>query len=71
LITSTSLDLVGHVNKLVELVFDPHVSSYVLVKSIHVRPIKVVTPPNTFKQHLPKMFFQHKVGEMEIDETPV
>ncbi len=49
LITSASLNLVGHVNKLVEHVFEPPVLSYVFVKSIYVCPIKIVTPPSTFQ----------------------
>jgi hypothetical protein len=35
------------------------------IKPISVLLVKIV---NTFKQHLPKKFFQPKVGEMEIDE---
>jgi hypothetical protein len=63
------LNLVAHVNKLVEHVFEPLVSSDVPVKSVFVRPIKIVIPPDTFQRHLLETFFQLKMGEMEIDET--
>jgi hypothetical protein len=62
------LNLIEHVIKPIELVSEPHVSSNIPVKSVHVRFVKIVIPLDTFQQHLPKMFFQLEVGEMEIDE---
>jgi hypothetical protein len=56
LITSTSLNLVEHVIKLVEPVFKPLVSSDILAKLVHVWPIKIVIPPDTFQQHLSETF---------------
>jgi hypothetical protein len=53
LITSTCLNLIGHVNELVEHVFEPFVSSYVLLKLVHVRPIKIITPLDALRQHVP------------------
>jgi hypothetical protein len=70
LITSTSLNLVSHVTKLVEHVSEPPVLSNVPIKLVHVHPIKIAIPPDTFQQHLLKTFFQLEVGEMDIDETP-
>jgi hypothetical protein len=49
--------------------FKPHVSSNILIKPIYVQHVKIVIPPNTFQQHLPKTFFQLEVGKMEIDKT--
>ncbi len=57
LITSTSLNLVEHVIKLGEPVFNPLVSSDILAKPVPVRPIKIVIPLDTFQQHLLEMFF--------------
>jgi hypothetical protein len=71
LITSTSLNLVGQVNKHVELVFQPLVLSYVHVKPVHVQLVKIIIPLDTFQQHSPKTFFQPEVGEMEMDEMPI
>ncbi len=53
-----------HVEPIYVLLFqnDQHVE---LVSILHVQ---IVIPPNIFKQHLPKIFFQPKIGEMEIDE---
>jgi hypothetical protein len=62
------LNLVEHVIKPIELVYEPHVSFDIHVKLVHVQPVKIVIPPDTFQQHLPKTFFQLEVGEMEIDE---
>jgi ADP-dependent phosphofructokinase/glucokinase len=53
LITSIGLNLVEHVIKLVEPMFEPHVSYEILVKSILIRHVKIVIPPSTFQQHLP------------------
>ncbi len=69
LITSTCLNLVEHVIKHVEFMFKPHVSFNIPIKPIYVQHVKIVIPPNTFQQHLPKMFFQLEVGKMEIDKT--
>ncbi len=57
-------------NKHVEHVSKQPVLSNVHVKPVLVQPVKIVIPPNTFQQHLPEMFSQPKVGEMETDETP-
>jgi hypothetical protein len=57
LISSSSLNLVQHVFVLIELVYVLHV--------------RIIILPTTFKQHLLKIFFQHEVGEMEIDEMPI
>jgi hypothetical protein len=40
------------------------------IKPILVQLVKIAIPPNIFQQHLSKTFFQPKVGEVEIDETP-
>jgi hypothetical protein len=56
LITSTSLNLVKHFVKPIELVFEQLVSSNIPVKSKLVQPIKIVIPPNTFQQHLLEIF---------------
>jgi hypothetical protein len=68
LITSC-LNLVEHAIKHVGHVFEPPVSFDIFFKSVLVQPIKIVIPLNTFQQHLPRTFFQPKVGEMEIDMT--
>jgi hypothetical protein len=61
---------------LVEHVFVPIVSIFILpiqydkpFKSIFILHVQIAIPPNTFKQHLPKIFFQPEVGKMEIKET--
>jgi hypothetical protein len=69
-ITLACLNLVEHVIKHVELMFKPHVSSNIPIKPIYVQHVKIVIPPNTFQQHVPKTFFQLEVGKMEIDKTP-
>jgi hypothetical protein len=69
LITSTSLNLVRHFNKLVEPISEPPISIDINMKSVFVRPIKIIIPLDTFQQHLPETFFQHEVGKMEIDNT--
>ncbi len=56
LISSSSLNLVQHV--------------FVPIKWIYVLHVKIIILFTTFKQHLPKICFQHEVGEMEIDEMP-
>jgi hypothetical protein len=71
LITSVGLNLVKHVNKLVEPVYEPLISCDVPIKPVLVQLIKIVIPPNTFQQHLPKTFIRPKKGEMEINETPI
>jgi hypothetical protein len=68
LITSTCLNVVEHVNKLVELVSKPPVSSYIPIKPMFIQHVKIAIPPDTFQQHLLKTFFQLEVGEMEINE---
>jgi hypothetical protein len=45
------------------------VSFDIPIKQVHVQLVKIAIPLDTFQQYLPKMFFQHEVGEMEIDET--
>jgi hypothetical protein len=40
-----------------------------LVKLVFILHVQIVIPPDIFKQHLPKIFFQPKIGKMEIDET--
>jgi hypothetical protein len=69
LISSATLNLVEHV-------FVPIVSIFLLpaqydkpVKSIFILHVQIAMPPNIFKQHLPKIFFQPKVREMGIEET--
>jgi hypothetical protein len=69
LITLVGFNLVKQVNKPIEPVFEPLISSTIPIKSVFVRLVKIVIPPNTFQQHLPKTFFQLEVGEMEIDKT--
>jgi len=49
LITSTSLNLVKHVNKPIEPMFKPLVSSNILVKAIPVQSITIAIPHNTFQ----------------------
>jgi hypothetical protein len=71
LITLVGLSLVEQVNKPIEHVFEPFVSSIIPIKSVLVRPVNIAIPPNTFQQHLPKTFFQLEVREMEIDKTLV
>jgi hypothetical protein len=56
LIKSACLNLVEHVIKHVELMFKPHVSSNIPIKPIYVQHVKIVIPPNTLQQHLPKTF---------------
>ncbi len=68
MITSTCLNVVEHVNKLVELVSKPPVSSYIPIKPMFIQHVKIAIPPDTFQQHLLKTFFQLEVGEMEINE---
>ncbi len=53
----------------IELVHVLHDSYNIYVKLVHVLHVKIIIPPNTFKQ-LFKTFSQPKVGEMEIDKTP-
>jgi hypothetical protein len=69
-ITSTSLNLVKQIIKHVEPMSMPHVLFYIPIKLILVQLVKITTPLDTFQQHLPEMFFQPKVGEMEIHKTP-
>ncbi len=71
MITSTCSNLVEHINKPIERLSKPPVLFHILIKLVFVQSIKITIPPNTFQQHLPKMFFQHEVGEMEIDEMPI
>jgi hypothetical protein len=68
LITSASLNLVEQVNKPIEPMLEPLVSSYILVKLVLIQPIKRAIPPNTFQQHLLETFFLLEVGEMEINK---
>ncbi len=51
LITLTSLNLVGHVNKCVEPKFKPFVLFDILVKPVPIRSIKIATPFDKFQQH--------------------
>jgi len=51
-------------------VFEPHVSFDIPIKLIFVQHVKIVISSNAFQQHLPKTFFQHEVGEMQIDKMP-
>jgi hypothetical protein len=57
LISSSSLNLVQNV--------------FVLIEPVYVLHVRIIILPTTFKQHLPKIFFQHEVGEMEIDQMPI
>jgi hypothetical protein len=50
--------------------FEPLVSFNIFVKLVHAQPIKIAIPFDILQQHLPEMFFQLKVGEMEIDKMP-
>ncbi len=68
LVKSTCSNLVEHVNKPIEPLSKPLVLFHILVKLVFVQSINITIPPNTFQQYLPNMFFQHEVGEMEIDE---
>jgi hypothetical protein len=68
LITSTGLNLVEQVIKHVEPMFEPHVLFNVPIKLVYVRPIKITIPLDIFQQHLLETFFQHEVGEIEIDK---
>ncbi len=70
-ITSACLNLVKQIIKPIALMSKPHVLFDIPFKSILVRPIKITIPPDTFQQHLPKMFFQHGVGDLEILDMPV
>jgi hypothetical protein len=67
--TSVGLNLVEQVIKPIELVFETLVLSDIPIKLVPIRLVKIVIPPDTFQQHLPKTFFQHEVGEMEIDDA--
>jgi hypothetical protein len=67
LITSARLNLVKQVIKHVEPMSEPHASSNIHVKLVHVQFVKIVIPHDTFQQHLPKTFFQPEVREMEIN----
>jgi hypothetical protein len=69
LITSTSLNLIKHVIKHVEPMFEPPISFDIFVKLVLVRLVKITIPPDSFQQHLLETFFQLEVREMEIDET--
>jgi hypothetical protein len=62
------LNLVEYV-VLVEHVLESPISSNIHVKPIFVLLVKITIPLDTFRQHLPKTFFQLKVGKMEIDKT--
>jgi len=53
---------------LVELVYLLPLSFDILVELVYILLVKITIPLDTFKQQLPKTFFQPKVGEMEIDE---
>ncbi len=68
LITSIGLNLVKQVIKHVEPVCEPPFSFNILVKLVPIQLVKIVIPPNTFQQHLPKTFFQCEVREMEFNE---
>jgi len=70
LITVTCLKLVKHVIKNIQHVSEPHVSFDIPIKPVRVRTIKIIIPLDTFQQHLLETFFQHEVGEMEIDKMP-
>jgi hypothetical protein len=70
LITLTCLNLIRHVNKPAKHVSEPPISSDVPIKSVPIRLVKIAIPLHTFQQHLPKMFSQCEVGEMEINKTP-
>jgi hypothetical protein len=57
LITSTSLNLVEHVTKHVAPMSKPPILFVIPIKSVPVRPIKIIIPLNTFQQHLQEAFF--------------
>jgi hypothetical protein len=64
-----SLNLVKHVFVHVEPIYVLHVQNDQLVELVFILHVQIVIPPDIFKQHLPKIFFQAQIGEMEIDET--
>lgn len=39
------------------------------IEPIFVLPIQIFIPHDTFKQHVLETFFQHKIGEIIINET--
>jgi hypothetical protein len=45
-----------------------HIFFNVFVKSVPTQPSKIVIPLDIFQQHLPEIFFQPKVREMEINK---
>jgi hypothetical protein len=59
LITSAGLNFVEQVNKHVEHVSKPHVSSDVPIKSILVQPIKIVIYPLLFSNNIYKRCFSN------------
>ncbi len=71
LIASIGLNLVEQVYVHVERIYVLPIPFDIPVEPVFVLPIQIVIPPNTFKQHLPKTFFQPKVRKMEIDEMLV
>jgi len=71
LIASIGLNLVEQVYVHVELIYVLPIPFDIPVEPVFVLPIQIVIPPDTFKQHLPKTFFQPKVRKMEIDEMLV
>jgi hypothetical protein len=60
LITLTSLNIVEHVDVLVELVFVLHVLSNINVELISVLLVKITISLDIFKQHLIETFFHLK-----------
>ncbi len=54
LITLACLNTVKHVYVLVEPVFVLLVSSDIPIKLLSILHVKIIMPPDTFKQHLPK-----------------
>jgi hypothetical protein len=60
LITLAGLNLVQHVIKIVEPMFEPPISFDIFVKLVLVRSVKITIPPDTFQQHLPYIFSNSK-----------
>jgi hypothetical protein len=62
------LNLVKHVFVPIELIFLLPILFDKPIKPISILLIQITIPPETFKQHLLKTFFQLETKEMEIDK---
>jgi hypothetical protein len=65
------LNLVEYVIVAIEQMSESPISFDIHVELIFVLHVKIDITFDTFSQHLPKTFFQPKVGEMEIDKMLV